>query len=811
MSSFLNNSVSEFRMGLRALGRAPGFTSLAVCVLGLGLGANLLLFNAVQALLWRSLPFPEPQRLACLLTDTATGTEVAATGREAAVLQENADLLEEVGLVRNMDWEAPLRDQPERRLACAVASPAYFRALGLRPLAGRLFGPEEEREEGEARALLTEPAWRRVFGADPGVVGRTIRLASGPERGPVRIVGILAGNATLPCASSAELLFPVPSAVPQVSQNDANGMYTLVTRLKPGVTFAQASSQVSRLLQGLPGRERDRYRLLSLRTYLEPDNQGRYLMLLGASGLLLLLTAVNAASLFLARAIQRSRETAMRLALGAGLARLLRSQLVEAVLVCGAGLLLAFGINAVMREPLLILLPELRQMGPELLDVGPLFLGFALLMTAVVCVAVCLMPLLRARDPRLVGALAQGGRMVTRDTHWGRNLLVTAQMTAILVLLSLGALLTRSLGKALGQGPGFDPRGVQVCRIQLPDAPAPSETASTQAPGPAQIRAQLAELAAALPGTSSASFAWQPPFGSGRVSIKTSTQNGPLRPEDPSLAYGFIGPDYFRTVGSPLRAGREFSPTEVIANAPVVVLNESAARRLFPGIDPLDKVIHSGLGDRRLTVIGVCGDQRTRSLDRAPGSMIFVPFVPISGADEATLLVRTRGNPGAFAQGFRERLGIWHGGARLLDSRPLDEMGARTVQDRLRAAALVGGFALLGLCIGCIGLYGTLSSQASEGRREVGIRMALGSSALAAAGRILAKGARPVVLGLLLGLGASLMIARLVSTQLYGIGTQDPGSHLAAIGLLLLGSLLAFLIPLLRAARVQPAVALREG
>jgi len=808
---------SDLRHSLRSLLRSPGFTTLAVLVLALGLGANLLLFNAVQALLWRPLPFPDPQRLVCIQGLKENGeADRSASGFEANALGERATLLADLGVLKQWMWDAPLADRPDTRLSCAIVSSGYLRVLGLHPLAGRLFGTEEELGTGEeVRALLTETAWRSHFGADPTVVGRTLRLGSGTERRPIHILGVVAGDATLPFSGGAQLLFPLATGAMDFRGDDDNNIYRLVARLRPGATMAQASDQITAVLREGGDRRHERFWVEPLRQVLQPAHQGLFLLLLGAAGLLLLLTAANTASLFLARALERSRETALRLALGAGLPQLLRSQLLEAGLVCGAALLLAFSLNEGLQSRLPILLPELKALGPELLNTGPALLAFAFAMTLIMGLAVSLPPLLLARNPHLPQVLAQGGRGASGGGQRGRHLLISAQVALTLVLLSLGTLLIRSLSRALHQDLGFDPTGVQVCSVALPskDEVLPNAAFSPGSDlhmGGALPGLELAERAAALPGSQSASFAWQSPFGSGSCSTSMATHAGAFQPEDPHLPLALVGPAYFRTLGARLRAGREFTRAEVAADAPVAVLSESAARRLFPGMNPLARSVHSGLGGRQLQLIGIVEDLRSEGLDQAPRPLVYLPFIPLTGEDTVTLLVRTKAAPAPFARALGAQIHGWQAGASLEKVQALEALGAETVQVRSRAAILVGLFALLGLCIGAAGLYGTLAARAAEARREVGLRMALGATPWAAAGQLLGKGLRPVVFGALLGLGAAFLAAHLIRAQLYGVEAMDATSYVESVALLALGSFLAMLVPALRAAQVEPADALRS-
>jgi putative ABC transport system permease protein len=796
--------LTELRTSLRTLSRTPGFLIAGVLTLALGLGANVILFNAIYALLWRPLAFPEPERLVSVVWQNADGSYRSYTSLgEAALLRDRTGAFSEVGLTGGSPPIILSPDEGSARLAAGTVNLAYLRALQLHPLCGRFFTEEEERGK-EPVALLTETAWRDSFGADPGVIGRTVATESMGQRGQLRIVGVIPGDATLPFASEARVLLPGPAMPPSDGSWDPNFSYRAVLRLQPGLARAAARARVQATVRAAEEHwplfargGSTRYDVVPVRDRLAPANRKAVLLLYGAAVLLLVLTCANAASLFLDRALGRRHETAVRVALGASLWRILRSSLTESLLVCGAGSALALALERLARPLLTSYMPDLAVLGPELLDTGPVLLLFGLLSCLLVALTVALLPAWQARNPDLTATLAQGGNRGSIASMPWRSFLVAAQVAIILVLLTVGGLVGRSFVETLRVDPGYAPRGVVTVEAWLPMA-RDRRTAADY---------ELLDLIEGMPGTERASFAVEHPLGEGSSTGFKAGDGDFLPTDDVGLDIKAVGSGYFETLGARVVAGRTFSEDEVRRWADVVILNESAARRLFGHENPLGRVARSAFLNRRNIVVGVVKDLRIGGLDQPAPPVAYFPFTPWGGTQ--TFLVRTREDPAAFAAALRTRVRAMNAGIRLMAVESLEQATDDTVRHRLRAGVLVGGFALLGLLIGSVGLYGILSSQVRERRREIGIRVAVGATPRAIALRILGHGGSLVGAGAAAGLVGSALAARLVQRDLYGIGPLDLPSFGLALTLLLLAALLACLIPARRAAKVDPMVALR--
>jgi predicted permease len=788
---------------LRSLRRTRAFSATAVLVLGLGLGANVILFNAVQALLWRPLPFPEPARLVSLQQRSMRGeTYLNSSGRNATDLRERVSSIVAVGLAQNTGPVAVVLGADETAdLDSAGVNSQYLATLGLTPVVGRLFGDEEDfGRTAEAHALLAESAWRRYFGADPGVVGRRVTCLDGGNAREVRIVGVYPDRATLPFLGQAALLTPIAWRHGDVASDRGNMLYRTVVRLKPGVSVEHAAAEAAAALKAsemeLPEVQRGgAATLVPLRTALVASPAPAWL-LYAAAGLLLVLTLVNLASLFLARALGRRHETAIRRALGASVWHTLLEQLAETFLVCAAGLAVALVLNEYASSLVPGFLPELRSIGPALLDTAWPLVAFGAGVACLAAGALAVLPALHSRRIGLTAVLAEGGRSATVRTRW-QGVLASAQLAVILVLLTLGGLIGRSLVEALRTDPGFSASGAITLRAAIPGRAGARKAAAYD----------LARVLASVPGTGAVGFSAEPPLGE-YYSCTHSIHPGPYAAADPSLAFRLVDDGWFRALGTRLVRGRTLTEDEVRSGRGAAVLNESGARLLFGGADPVGRQVRSAFGDEAFTVVGVVRDMRSAGLDRRAPAAIYRPYIPFGGS--VVFTVRTPRTADEFLAIARGRARAWNAGVILRDAASLDADLRQTVASRMRASALVGGFALLGLLVGTVGLYGTIAGHVQRQQREVGIRMALGASEASIRRRVLGHAARLVVPGAVAGLALSAAGAAFVRTLLYGVRPWDAASF--AIALLLLGgaALCASWLPAVRASRVSPTEALRQ-
>lgn len=798
----MGTPLTNLRVVFRRLMRSKGFTLMALLVLSLGLGVNLVMFDAAYALLWRPLRFPEPERLVTLSSRDSKGAVargVPITGRQAALIRQQAPAAIEVGLVTSASRVALWDGRDAIDLAVSQVNSGYWNALGIRPLAGEFFSLQDEvSDTGTHRALLTEAAWRQYFHGDAAVVGRSFETRARRGSGLVQIIGIVPGGATPPFASDAELLIPLAWRSRQIEANSGDAFYRCVLRLRAGTPLESLSAQVQHAFQDAGLESGSHYWVEPLRSVLRPLDVSTIMLLQYAAWLLLALVCANLACLFGARAMARRRESAVLLALGARGRDVVSVYLQEALVLCAAGTGLALVLARVARPVIVLMLPDLNRIGPELLDSSLLLTLFG----AIVClVSACAVGLPAARQALRTDLLenlkcAEHSAGESR-IQWPAVLLAT-QVAIVLVLLTVTGLISRSFAAALRSNPGFDPAGVVTFRASLP------------VNGKALTGAafELTQLIRDLPGTKDAAFAAEPPVGASMATVMSAHGSG-FTSTDPTIAFRMTGSRYFETLGASFVRGRPFSQEEVERGAAVLVLNEAAAQALFHGEDPVGREVHVGFLDLRSQVIGVVRNMRHESLDQPSAPVVYLPFIPVFDAS-ISVVARTAVPPPVFLSGLKARISAWNNGALVRGYRPLEEITAATIRDRLISGFLVGWFAMLGLLVSSLGLYGALSGQLQRRRAEIGVRMALGASARSVIGLLLGQGARVLAAGIGVGLAASLAAGYFIRTMLYQVEPIDWVSSAASVLLLIMAGLLACFVPAIRAVGVDPGVALRN-
>ncbi|SPE39373.1 membrane hypothetical protein [Candidatus Sulfopaludibacter sp. SbA3] len=467
----------------------------------------------------------------------------------------------------------------------------------------------------------------------------------------------------------------------------------------------------------------------------------------------------------------------------------------EAFLVCAAGTAVAFLVESWVRPLVPEFIPGLKRVGPELMATGPVLLAFGFLACLAVSCAVAAASGLRFRVDGLAGMLAQGGRSGgPGGARRVRAVLAAAQLAIVLTLLTASGMVGRSFLSAMRSEPGMDAKGVVTFQVSLPG--------SQRATLP--LIADLVTQIWAIPGAKRVTFAAELPVGSPAFGTVTAVRANELRPKDPMIDYRLIGPAYFETIGARFAAGRTFSEEDVQQFRQIAILNESAQRLLFKGENAIGQTILPALGDRR-SVVGVVKDMRTEGLDRAAVPMVYVPYFAGFGL---RFIVRTSSAPATFLPLLRARVREGSPGVLLQRFESLSGVLDHTVRDRMVEGMLVGGFALLGLIISSVGLYGTLAAQVQQRRREIGVRIALGATMRRVAATVLGDGLRIVVLGALAGVAGSVAAGRLIQRELYGVSPWDLTSFAVALVLLAGAALAACLIPAWKAARVDPIQAL---
>ena len=813
----MNALVQDLRFAVRQMARKPAMTLFAVLSLALGIGVNSSIFSLVNAVIFRDLPGRRTQELVDVYVGEVGEYKYATSSfPDYKDLREWNDTLAGLAAI-NLTIATYDAGERTQMLFGEEVTGNYFDLLGVKPALGRSFLPEEDATPGtHPVVILGNRFWHRAFAGDPGVVGRTLEL-NGIY---FKVVGIAPDrmSGTFPgVASDFWVPMMMSDALAEESSLTRRGSRSLFLkgRLGPGVTLERAQAQFTALTKRLrtaypeddgkleitlvPSRE------VVLNPGIDAPIFGVAGLLMGIVGLVLLIACSNIANLLLVRASERRREVAVRLALGAGRGRLIRQLLTESVLLALLGGLLGL-LFAIWTARLIVTFKPPLPI-PMNLDV-PLDLnvfGFTLALALLTGLLCGLAPALQSTRPEVVSALKDDAAGLGRGyRRLGlRNLLVVAQVATSALLLTGAGLFLRSLGNAQSIDPGFRMRKGVVAQLAVGLGGAYDE-----AEGRAYFR-HLRERVSTLPGVRSVALAGHLPLAlSIQVSrVEVQGQPKPKDGEGPEIDRVGIEPGYFATLGIPISWGRDFNQHDAGA-AKVVIVNETTARRFWPGQDPLGKRIRFGEKDDWRTVVGVARDGKYRTLGEEP--RLFAYHCTLQDySSYMALVVATDGNERAMLEQVRRELDAIDPNVPIFDIKTMSEHLSIMLFPARMGAALLAAFGVLGLLLASIGLYGVVASSVARRTREVGIRMAMGARRGDVLRLVVREGMALTGIGLAIGLGLALAAARLLQGLLYGIGTADPVTYLG-VGLLLgTIALLANLVPAQRATEVDPIVALR--
>ena len=796
----------DLRYGARMLLKNPSFTFVAVLTLALGIGANTAIFSVVNAVLLRPLPYAEPERLVWLW-DTQPQLPTAPTSLP--------DFLEWKSQNRSFEHLAAFQSgsmfldtgDGTRDTPVGLVTPEMFALFRVSPILGRTFTDEETLPGRFRVAVLGHALWRSRFGSDPNVLGRTIDLSGAPYT----IIGVMPEGFSFP--DRAELWRPLP-----IDPNNLDwGPHYLrvVGRLKPGVTLKQAQAEMSPIAARLSAQHADKnaghgVKLELLRDVVVGDIGPALFILLGAVGFVLLIACANVANLLLGRVGARQKEIAVRTALGAGRLRVVRQLLTESLMLSvgggAAGLLIAvWGVN------------WLVSLGPDTIPrvheiaVDPRVICFTLLISVATSLLFGLAPALQASRPDLTGALKEGGRSgAGLHRNRLRSVLVISEVALSLVLLIGAGLMIRSFAKLNEVDPGFNPNRVFTMGVALLRNKYPEEERV------ASFYSQLLERAAATPGVESAGAISDLPLLGSNTSDSFTIEGRPpvAKQEEPSTDYHVVTPRYFESMGIPLLAGRDFAETDTKQAPNVVVINESFARRHFAGDNPLGHRIRlQGQERDPLLIVGVVGDVRQLGIDKQPVPEAFVPFLqdPLSKTYQRsmTIVARTKSDPAAVAGSLRAALTSLDKSLPVYDLKPMTEYLRDSLARRRFNLILLTAFGGVALALAAVGIYGVISYGVTQRTHEIGIRMALGAKKGDVLRLVVRQGMMMALVGVAIGLLASLALTRLMESLLFGVSVTDPLTFTMIALLLTSVALLACFVPARRAAKVDPLVALR--
>jgi predicted permease len=814
----MGSLLQDLRYGLRMLAKSPGFTAVAVLTLALGIGANTALFSVVNGVLLNPFPYPQPDRLVALYSRTPESLRwsipypnfldwVRENHSFSALAGYRADGFDLTGV-----------GEPER-LRAEMVSATFFSLLGVRPAIGRTFLPEEDQAGAAPVALISDGLWKRKFGAAPDAVGKTLTL----NGVPYTIVGVIPADFhyTGNNFQLSDVYVPIGHWNHPVFRDRKAGMgMDAVGRLKPGVTFEQAKADMDALGQHLAEEypEADKgtgITLVPLKQNVVGDIQPFLLLLLAAVGFVLLIACVNVANLLLARSTARIHEFAIRTALGANRARVVRQLLTESILLALAGgsvglLLASWGTRAALR-----VLPEALPRGEQVHLDGHVLL-FTLAASLLAGILFGLAPGLKTSQTDLHETLKEGGRGSSGARHRAQRVFVAAEMALALVLLAGAGLMIRSLAKLWSVDPGFDPHHVVTFRVSFPRAAGSNPDAARAA------WRQLQDQVRAVPGVQSASLTISalPMAGDSEFRFWLEGQPKPAsQGEMKQATFYTVQPDYLKAMGIPLLRGRFLSSQDAEHSPLVTVIDERFAELYFGDQDPIGKHINFDMMNAAAEIVGVVGHVKQWGLDADATSSIQaqcyfqvmqIPdqFVPLL-IGYTGVVVRTAGSPLAQVGSIRHALNQTNSEQVMYNVRTMDGIVAESLAARRFSMVLLGIFAALAVVMSCVGIYGVVSYLASQRTHEIGVRMALGAERRDVLLMVLGEGAKMALLGVAIGLVVAFGLTRLMANLLFGVSAHDPLTFAGVAGLLILVALAACYLPARRATKVDPMVALR--
>jgi predicted permease len=813
---FLESLLQDVRFGLRMLRKSPGFTWVAVLTLGLGIGANTAIFSVVNAVLLRPLPYPDAKRLAIIWSSWGKESRGPASGPELVYFRQRNRAFEEVAGIWVTSGAITGNAEPEQ-VRWGLVTANFLSLLVEKPQLGRLFAPGDDRGGGAPLMILADGLWRRQFGANPGIVGNTVRFSGGN----FTVVGVLPPD--------FKLLFPDGSSVPpdvQVfapflgdleKQNREQGYIRMIGRLRRGVTLAQAQSEADSIAAQLRGESKDfgeQDLHLSVLSLQGDDVRGvrpALVSLFAAVGLVLLIACANMANLLLARSAARRRETVMRAALGAAKSRIVRQLMTESILLGCLGGAAALGIGWIALKWMVSLPEGISRLLAIRLEAPVLI--FTLAISAGAGILFGIAPALAGARGNLLEALKEGPRSTTPGKNYFQQLLVVVEVSLGFMLLVGTCLMVRTFRSVLHVNPGFRPETVLTFRLAFPGARYGTVDATTNFLK--ELRAKLA----ALPGT-------QLVGGVSHLPLDESLPNwysyywpegAPVEQQNTVMAdHRSTLPGYFRSVGATLLAGREFEDTDDAAHTHVAIVDDTLAQQTWPGQIAIGKklvVEDSPAGVYQfardsVVVVGVVKHIQSHSLTSQERGQIYLPW-PLAPRPQLSMVVRTTAPMQTFATCVQQEVKKLDKELPVSNLAPQEDYVQKARAQTRFVAVLASTFAALALVLACVGVYGVTSYSVAQRTSEIAIRRALGARSTDIRGLVLRQSVMPVVLGLVCGVLLAAALTPVLSGLLYGVRPEDPQTFVAIAAFLGTVGVAACYIPAGRATKLDPMAALR--
>ena len=809
--------MQDIRLAFRALRNSPGFTLVVMATLGLGIGINTAIFSVVNGVLLRPLPYSEPDRV-MTLWEANPRLDIAQDQVSAGTYLDWVERSESFASLGAYSFQSFVfggdgKGEPEQ-VSGAQISPAIFGVVGVQPAIGRAFREEEATPGNDFVVILSDGYWTRRFGADRDVIGTIVYLG----KIPYTVVGVMPPRFQFPPGAPDVQVWKPLAIDAGLPDTRGHRLYNVVGRLNPGVSVDQARAEMSAISLGIAEEnpESNRGWGADVTPALEQLVGGFTTLvgvLAGAAALVLLIGCVNVANLVLARASTTQREFAVRAALGAGRGRLLRRSLAESLTLVflggGLGLVLAFSGVAVLRRVLPADIPRIDQIG-----IDGRVLAFTVIASLMAGVLFGLYPALRAMRPRVVDVLQDGGRgggSAGRVSRRFLNGMVAGQVALALLLLLSAGVMMKSFSSLLQVEPGFRTENVMVATVSIPDYGFTDPELRAEM-GAKQVGfwSQLVDRVSAVPGVEAvgavSALPMSPHGADFDLPINILGRDAPSTAEQPRAQYRATVPGYFEALGMTLIRGRLLDRFDREQGRPVMVLNESAARLLFPGEDPVGQIVGVPMAGR-IEIVGVVADVRHGGLDAPPSPELFVAFENFPSRD-MHLVVHSERNETEIAGAIRAEIeALWPGlfGTRLVTMEQL--ISESLAQPRFNMALLLS-FALCALILATVGIYGVTSYLVVHRTGEIGVRMALGSDARSTFRLVVGQTLRYVLLGGVLGVGGSFFAARLIRGLLYDVSPLDPITLVGVVALLMATAAGAAAIPARRATRIDPVAAL---